>query len=213
MGDKAGDVDTVKLVVVGDGATGKTCLLMMYSQGKFPTEYVPIVFDNYSVELDLTVNGMAKTIELGLWDTAGQEEYDRLRPLSYRNTDIFLVVFAIDSDASHSNVKGKWVPELKHYSPDVPYVLVATKVDLREGSAAAISAAKGQQLATDIGALAYLECSARRNINIKGVFDKALEILLSPKVGGGLNQSGSVGSRGSGSSGGGGGRRRICVLL
>jgi len=95
MAEKGPDIDTVKLVVVGDGATGKTCLLMMYSQGKFPTEYVPTVFDNYSVELDLTINGQAKTIELGLWDTAGQEEYDRLRPLSYRNTDIFLVVFAM----------------------------------------------------------------------------------------------------------------------
>jgi len=209
MAEKGPDIDTVKLVVVGDGATGKTCLLMMYSQGKFPTEYVPTVFDNYSVELDLTINGQAKTIELGLWDTAGQEEYDRLRPLSYRNTDIFLVVFAIDSDASMSNVKTKWVPELKHYSPDVPYVLVATKIDLRQGQATTVSEAKGRQLSNEIGALAYLECSARANTNIKGVFDKALEILLSPKTGPAASSGGSSG----GGTRGGGGRRRICILL
>jgi len=181
----------------------------MYSQGKFPTEYVPTVFDNYSVELDLTINGQAKTIELGLWDTAGQEEYDRLRPLSYRNTDIFLVVFAVDSDASMSNVKTKWVPELKHYSPDVPYVLVATKIDLRQGQASIVSEAKGRQLSNEIGALAYLECSARANTNIKGVFDKALEILLSPKTGPAATAGGSSGS----GARGGAGRRRICILL
>jgi len=210
MGDKANDIDTVKLVVVGDGATGKTCLLMMYSQGKFPSEYVPTVFDNYSVELDLAINGQTKTIELGLWDTAGQEEYDRLRPLSYRNTDIFLVVFAVDSDASYSNVKTKWVPELKHYSPEIPYVMVATKVDLRSTSASAISGAKGQQLANEVGALAYLECSARTNTNVKGVFDKALEILLTPK---GSGSTGAGGSGGQSTGGGGGRRRRICTLL
>jgi len=143
---------------------------------------------------------------LGLWDTAGQEEYDRLRPLSYRNTDIFLVIFSVDSDASYSNVKSKWVPELKHYSPDVPFILVATKVDLRQSNPSAITSAKGQQLASDIGALAYMECSSRTNTNVKGVFDKALEILLTPK--------GSGGSTGvPGSSGGNGRRRRICSLL
>jgi len=210
MGDKGGDIDTVKLVVVGDGATGKTCLLMMYSQGKFPSEYVPTVFDNYSVELDLAINGVTKTIELGLWDTAGQEEYDRLRPLSYRNTDIFLVVFSVDSEASYSNVKTKWVPELKHYSPDIPYVLVATKVDLRQSNQNAMSGAKGQQLANEIGALAYLECSARTNTNVKGVFDKALEILLTPK--GASNSSGSA-SSGMGPGPASKSRRRICVLL
>jgi len=207
MGDKPGDIDTVKLVVVGDGATGKTCLLMMYSQGKFPTEYVPTVFDNYSVELDLAINGATKTIELGLWDTAGQEEYDRLRPLSYRNTDIFLVIFSVDSDASYSNVKSKWVPELKHYSPDVPYVLVATKVDLRQSNPSAVTSARGQQLATEIGAIAYMECSARTNTNVKGVFDKALEILLTPK-----GASGGTGG-GNGTLGGGGRRRRVCALM
>jgi len=108
-----------------------------------------------------------------------------------------------------SNVKTKWVPELKHYSPDVPYVLVATKIDLRQGQATTVSEAKGRQLSNEIGALAYLECSARANTNIKGVFDKALEILLSPKTGPAASSGGSSG----GGTRGGGGRRRICILL
>ena len=54
-----------------------------------------------------------KPIQLGLWDTAGQEDYDRLRPLSYPQTDVFLVCFSIISRASLENIKTKWVPEIR----------------------------------------------------------------------------------------------------
>src|SRR6266540_7216630 len=92
-----------KLVIVGDGACGKTCLLIVYSKGTFPEIYVPTVFENYVATV--VVDG--KSVELALWDTAGQEDYDRLRPLSYPETDLIFVCFAIDCPNSLDNVVDK----------------------------------------------------------------------------------------------------------
>ena len=88
----------------------------------------PQVFDNYAV----TVMVNAEPYTLDLFDTAGQEDYDRLRPLSYPQTDVFLVCFSVVAPASFENVKEKWVPEIKHHCPKTPFLLVGTQVDRRD---------------------------------------------------------------------------------
>ncbi|KAL2321872.1 hypothetical protein Fmac_026251 [Flemingia macrophylla] len=118
----------IKCVTVGDGAVGKTCMLICYTSNKFPTDYIPTVFDNFSA--NVVVEGT--TVNLGLWDTAGQEDYNRLRPLSYRGADVFVLAFSLVSHASYENVLKKWIPELQHFAPGVPVVLVGTKLDLRQ---------------------------------------------------------------------------------
>ena len=123
----------VKLVVVGDGAVGKTSLLMTYCKDEFPTEYLPTVFDNYSTDLVVDM----RQVKMTLWDTAGQEAYDKMRPLSYPDTDVFLVCFSIVNEDSLANVESKWVPELRHPAMvnrwgRSPILLVGLKQDLRD---------------------------------------------------------------------------------
>lgn len=74
-------------------------------------------------------------MELALWDTAGQEDYDRLRPLSYPDTDVILMCFSVDSPDSLENIPEKWTPEVKHFCPNVPIILVGNKKDLRNDPA------------------------------------------------------------------------------
>ena len=66
-----------------------------------------------------------------IWST-GQDEYDRLRPLSYPQTDVFLMCFSVTSPISFENVKDKWFPEVHHHCPGVPFLIVGTQIDLRE---------------------------------------------------------------------------------
>ncbi|GMT33856.1 hypothetical protein PFISCL1PPCAC_25153, partial [Pristionchus fissidentatus] len=99
---------SIKCVVVGDGAVGKTSMLFAYTTNTFPSVHKPTVFDNLAVMVE--VRGEPYT--LGLFDTAGQEDFARLRPLSYPETDIFLVCFSVVSPTSFENVKENWVPEI-----------------------------------------------------------------------------------------------------
>ena len=172
-------MQSIKAVVVGDGAVGKSCLLISYTTNAFPGEYVPTVFDNYSA--NVMVDG--KPINLGLWDTAGQEDYDRLRPLSYPQTDVFLVCFSVVSATSFANVKSKWLPEIMHHCPEASWVLCGLKQDLRGAPhngnpLVEVDASAATALAKELGAQCYVECSALTGHNLKPLFDTVIRSVI-----------------------------------
>ncbi|XP_064649401.1 ras-related C3 botulinum toxin substrate 1-like [Lineus longissimus] len=179
-------MDHIKCVVVGDGAVGKTCMLMTYANNTFSHDYIMTVFDNYSANIMVDNSPCS----LNLWDTAGQEDYDRLRPLSYPMTDVFLVCFSLISPTSLENVRVKWYPEIRHYSPNVPIVLIGTKEDLREENdlidvlchqnKKPISNVQGLAMAKTIGAYRYIECFALTQKNLTTVFNTAVQAAMKP---------------------------------
>lgn len=184
---------TIKVVVVGDGAVGKTCLLIQYTTKAFPQDYVPTVFDNYScIE---TWGG--KPINLVLWDTAGQEDYDKLRPLSYPQTDVFVLCYSVVGRDSFINVEYKWLEEIRKANPVVPFVIVGTKRDLREDrkllqelkeeGQEPVTTAEGEALCKKLGAIGFFECSALEGKGIAEIFALCIATVMtrSPGVGSG----------------------------
>jgi len=176
----------VKVMVVGDSGVGKTCLLISYTTNSFPGDYVPTVFDNYNTNIVIDDT----TIALGLWDTAGSEEYDSLRPLSYPGTDIFLVCFSLVDPPSLEHVKQKWIPEIKeHMDGAKPTILLlGTKLDQRgnQGVIASlekngmkpVTKAEGEKARAQIGADHYFECSALTQEGLTQVFEAAVKHVL-----------------------------------
>ncbi|XP_036616145.1 transforming protein RhoA-like isoform X1 [Trichosurus vulpecula] len=178
-----------KLVIIGDGACGKTCLLIVFSKDQFPKVYVPTVFENYVA--DINVDG--KQVELALWDTAGQEDYDRLRPLSYPDTDVILMCFSVDRPDKLGSIREKWTPEAKHFCPSVPIILIGNKKDLRndehrrrklaEMKQEPVKPEEGRDMANRIGAFCYMECSAKTKDGVREVFEMATRVALQARHG------------------------------
>ncbi|KAI1070867.1 hypothetical protein LB507_006877 [Fusarium sp. FIESC RH6] len=191
-----------KLVIIGDGACGKTSLLSVFTLGYFPTvssptfasssltNYVialykiPTVFENYVT--DCRVDG--KSVQLALWDTAGQEDYERLRPLAYSKAHVILIGFSVDTPDSLDNVKHKWIEEAQRLCTGVPIILVGLKKDLREDPVAIeemrkkslrfVSEHDGESIAREIGAKRYLECSSLSGEGVDDVFEAATRAAL-----------------------------------
>ncbi|XP_025965006.1 rho-related GTP-binding protein RhoD isoform X1 [Dromaius novaehollandiae] len=174
----------IKAVIVGDGGCGKTSLLMVFARGDFPKVYVPTVFEKYTASFQVG----SKPVKIHLWDTAGQEDYDRLRPLSYSDANVILMCFDVTNPSSYDNILTKWYPEVNHFCKGVPVVLVGCKTDLRKDRAVLrrlhedrlepITYQKGEAMARLVHAASYFECSAKYQENISAIFAAACSAAL-----------------------------------
>lgn len=166
-------MDSVKCVLVGDAAVGKTALLLRFTSETFPDAYKPTVYENTGV--DVFLDGVQ--ISLGLWDTAGNDTFKGIRPLSYQQADVILMCYSVANHNSFHNLKSKWVMEIRTHLPRIPILVVATQIDQRETgphSSACISSVVGKQLAKDIRAKGYVECSSLNNRGVQQVFECAV---------------------------------------
>ncbi|KAI3378839.1 hypothetical protein SNEBB_007905 [Seison nebaliae] len=153
---------------------------------RWSREYLPTVFDNYAVNKVVD----SQPVNIALWDTAGQEDYDRLRPLSYPQTDVFLICFSLVCPNSYEHVRAKWNPEVDHYLPRTPKILIGTKLDLRndrdtieklrEKGLAPISYVQGLGMMKEVRAEKYIECSALTQQNLDQVFEEAIRAVIQP---------------------------------
>ncbi|XP_046856452.1 ras-related C3 botulinum toxin substrate 1-like isoform X2 [Xenia sp. Carnegie-2017] len=157
---------TIKIVIVGDGAVGKTTLVLTYVDGVVPGEYITYVAEKCTKSRFF--NGVPFLLEI--WDTPAQDGYDRLRPTCYTNT---------------------WFSEVSHHCPNTPVFLVGTKVDLRNDEnvlellklrgSTPVTIEQGLETKESIGACHYIECSSLNGDNLENVFDDVLRFIQAKK--------------------------------
>jgi len=170
----------IKCVFIGDGAVGKTSLIISYTTNGYPNEYIPTAMDTYHAVVH--VDDQPLTLEL--CDTPGQDDFDTLRPLVYPQADVFLLCFSVVLPSSFHNVREKWIPELRSHCGKVPVVLVGTQSDLREDGKTILQLRQNKEqpiqeneakkLAQSLGCELYIECSSLTQKNLKEVFDNAI---------------------------------------
>ena len=172
--DKPKQKNTIKIIVVGSMAVGKTCLITHYQTGKLLSE-IPSTCGSSFVQKKKIINGIKYT--LNLWDTAGQEKYDSLTKMFTKNANIIILVYSIVDKQSFLDL-GKWLKLVKDINGEDGYIIgiAANKSDLYKNSV--VSDSQGQEYARKIKAI-WKSTSAKeedRGINI--LIDELVQIYV-----------------------------------
>ncbi|KAF6730392.1 Rho-related GTP-binding protein RhoV [Oryzias melastigma] len=182
------DPGLISCMLVGDGAVGKTSMIISYISNGYPVEYQQTGFDVFSGQVQ--VDGSA--VKVQLLDTAGQEEFDEFRALSYAHTDVFLLCFSMVNPTSFHNITKKWVPEIRAHNPSSPIILIGTQMDmmldvnvlinLDQCHVKPVPSTRARSMADKIRATDYIECSSLTQKNLKEAFDAAIFAAMKNKA-------------------------------
>lgn len=166
-----------KVIVVGDGAVGKTALSFRFDTGKFEQSYKMTIGADFFIKVvEVTdKHGVTHRIKLQIWDTAGQERFGAIRPLYYRGANGGLLVYDVTNRKSFSNLERHWFTEVYQSCGRIPLILLGNKADLEE--LRAISSEEGRARATARD-LRFFETSAKTGQNVDAAFLNLGELLL-----------------------------------
>lgn len=162
-----------KIVLLGDAAVGKTCLLKRYMKNEFSDEHqcsVGVEFESKSISLDQNTVAVVK-----IWDTCGEEKFKSMTRQYYRDANGILLLFDLTSPSSFMNLKG-WIHDLENTINvnNVAIILVGTKADLEKK----VSSDEVDKFISKYSFLEYVEISAKTGMNIELVFDKILREMV-----------------------------------
>ncbi|KAI0459984.1 ras family-domain-containing protein [Xylaria acuta] len=178
------DRPKMRFVFVGDAKCGKSSILLRFYRDTFTLHYKPTKYELF--HKGVAVDEQSTDIEL--WDTAGDVKLEQLGRLSYLAWDAVFLCFSVDSERSFNNARTQWTTQIRRYTRGAPLILVGTKTDQRVGASlwaplyphleSKITATEGTMTATEIGAVRYVECSAKTGQGIKGVLEEGVRAVF-----------------------------------
>ena len=159
--------NTCKIVLVGDSGAGKTCIISRFVNDRFDKSQMTTACPSFCTK-EINYPKYKKTINLDIWDTAGQEIYRSISKLFYKGASIGILVYDITNQKSFESIKEYWYKELKENTEDnTCFMLVGNKADLFEQEQ--VKEEEAKEYANSINAEYYLT-SAKNNIRITDLF-------------------------------------------
>lgn len=167
----------MKLVVIGDGAVGKTSLIYTFFHKEFPKKYVPTIMDHFQTRVPVKKKD---SIVVSIWDTAGQEDYAHLRKLCYVDASVIMMCYSCVSMVSLDSLETRWLPEVIENQENPNIVVIGTKTDLKElvDEKKVVKLEYGVSQAKELEAFGLVECSAMNEHNIREAFALAISAHL-----------------------------------
>ncbi|MBY8985141.1 MAG: GTP-binding protein [Candidatus Lokiarchaeota archaeon] len=159
------------MIVIGDGAVGKTSLIKKYTKGSFAKDYIKTIGAQFS-KYDEDIEG--NNIKLFFWDIAGQREFDFMRPTFYKGSKAAIIVFSHTDEESFNKIP-EWHEDIKSHVGDLPIVLFGNKIDLVEDGNA--EDAKIQKILKEKGFLGYYKTSAKTGTGVYEAFQAIIKNL------------------------------------
>ena len=170
--------DACKIVLVGDAGAGKTCIISRYVNNRFEKAQMSTACPSFCNK-SVSYPEYNKTINIDIWDTAGQEIYRSISKLFYNGASIGILVYDISNKKSFESLKEYWFKELKENTDDnIKFFLVGNKIDLFESEQ--VKEEEAKEFAKSIEAGFFLT-SAKSGIRINELFWKCGEIFIDPK--------------------------------
>ena len=166
-----------KLVFLGDPGVGKTCVISRFTKGCFDGNVASTMGANYTSKT-VEVPELGESLELDIWDTAGQEKYRSLTRIFFQGAKLAILVYDITRKDSFENLKNVWLKELKdHADKNVVLGVAGNKSDLYEKEE--VPEQEAREFAKSIGAIFCLT-SAQSNSGIEELFEEMGKKFLDP---------------------------------
>jgi Ras-related protein Rab-8A len=162
-----------KILVIGDGAVGKSCIIRRYVDNEFENAHLQTVgldFKLKNIQLD-----DGNSLKAQIWDTAGQERFHSITRNYFKNAHGIILIYDVTLIESFHNVKN-WIKQIKKEASDkVSIILVGNKIDMENERV--VSNEEGEKIADEYG-LKFFECSAKTGVNIEQIFKEVAKKIL-----------------------------------